>query len=114
VLAVVLLVVLVRRALALGGNSPLVALLDADHVGMVILERECDEAGQYVETMSLESVLAVFEQAEVPVLTASEVAEELDCPRPSAYNKLEDLVERGELHKKKVGARAVVYIRLDE
>jgi response regulator of citrate/malate metabolism len=78
------------------------------------MERERDEAGQYVKTVNLESILAVFEQAEVHVLTASEVAEELGCSRPSAYNKLEDLVERGELDKKKVGARAVVYIRLDE
>ena len=78
----------------------------ADNVHM---ERERDESGQYVETVSLEDVLSVFEQAEVPVLTANEVAGELECSRPSAYNKLEDLTERGELHKKKVGSRAVVW-----
>ena len=78
------------------------------------MERERDEAGQYVEQVTLDSVLDVFDREEVPVLTASEVADELDCSRPSAYNKLEELVERGELHKKKVGARAAVYIRLDE
>ena len=78
------------------------------------MERERDESGQYVEQVTLDSVLAVFEDAEVPVLTASEVAEELDCSRPSAYNKLETLVKQGELRRKKVGARAVVYIRLGE
>jgi len=78
------------------------------------MERERDDAGQYVEQVTLESVMDVFDRQEVPVLTASEVSDKLDCSRPSAYNKLEDLVERGKLHKKKVGARAAVYIRLDE
>lgn len=64
--------------------------------------------------MTLDDVLAVFEEADLPVLTASEVAEELDCLRPSAYNKLERLVEQGEIQKKKVGARAAVYIWMDE
>jgi len=77
------------------------------------MRRERDEAGQYVEQVTLDSVLDVFNSHKVPVLTASEVADELDCSRPSAYNKLEELVKRGELHKKKVGARAVVYIRMD-
>jgi response regulator of citrate/malate metabolism len=77
------------------------------------MERERDESGKYTEQVTLDSVLAVFEEAEIPVLTATEVAEELDCSRPSAYNKLEELVESGEIHKKKVGARAAVYICLD-
>jgi response regulator of citrate/malate metabolism len=76
--------------------------------------RERDESGQYTEQVTLDSVLDVFDRVEIPVLTASEVADKLDCSRPSAYNKLEALVERGELHKKKVGARAAVYIRLNE
>lgn len=78
------------------------------------MERERDESGQYVEQVTLDNVLDVFDRAEVPVLTASEIADELGCSRPAAYNKLETLVEGGELHKKKVGARAAVYIRLDE
>ncbi len=76
--------------------------------------RERDETGKYTQQVTLDDVLAVFEAAEIPVLTASEVAEELGCSRPSAYNKLENLVERDEIHKKKVGARAAVYIRLGE
>lgn len=74
------------------------------------MDKERDESGQYTEQVTLDSVRGVFESSEIPVLTASEVAEELDCSRPSAYNKLEKLVERDELYKKKVGARAVVYI----
>lgn len=78
------------------------------------MERKRDEGGKYTEQITLDRVLAVFESAELPVLTATEVAEELDCSRPAAYNKLETLVEQGELQKKNVGARAAVYIRLDD
>lgn len=77
------------------------------------MKRKRDEGGRYVEQVTLDSVLAVFKSAGLPVLTASEVANELNCSRPSAYNKLEELVEQGELQKKKVGARAAVYIRID-
>jgi response regulator of citrate/malate metabolism len=76
------------------------------------MERERDDSGQYTEQVTLDSVMSVFENADLPVLTATEVAEKLDCSRPSAYNKLEELVDRGDLQKKKVGARAVVYISL--
>lgn len=71
-----------------------------------------DDGGRYTEQVTVDDVLTVFETAEIPVLTASEVADELECSRPTAYNKLESLVEAGDLHKKKVGARAAVYIRL--
>ncbi|WP_135852784.1 response regulator of citrate/malate metabolism [Halorussus salinus] len=77
-------------------------------------ERERDEGGKYVEEVTLDAVMAVFEETDLPVLTTSEVADEVACSRPAAYNKLETLVEQGDLHKKKVGARAAVYIRLDE
>jgi response regulator of citrate/malate metabolism len=76
------------------------------------MERERDDSGQYTEQVTLDSVMSVFENTDLPVLTATEVAEELDCSRASAYNKLEQLVDRGDLHKKKVGARAVVYISM--
>lgn len=74
------------------------------------MERERDEEGKYTEQVTLDSVLTVFKEAEIPVLTANEVADKLGCSRPAAYNKLETLVEQGNLHKKKVGARAAVYI----
>ncbi len=78
------------------------------------MERERNEKGQYTEQVTPESVLTVFEDAELPVLTATEVAEELDCSRPASYTKLEELVRREAIQKKKIGARAVVYIRLEQ
>ena len=76
------------------------------------MERERNDHGQYSEQVTAEQVLAVFEQADLPVLTSKEVATQLGIARQTAYNKLETLVERGDLHKKKVGARAAVYIHL--
>ena len=78
------------------------------------MKKERDESGQYTEQVALRDILTVFEKADLPVLTASEIAEKIDCSRASAYNKLETLVEQEEIQKKKVGARAVVYIRLEE
>lgn len=80
---------------------------------MTNMGRERDESGQYTEQVTQDAILSVFTQAEIPVLTAREVADEVGCSRPSAYNKLEALVDAGELHKKKVGARAAVYILLN-
>jgi DNA-binding IclR family transcriptional regulator len=61
-----------------------------------------------------EQVLNTFAEAEVPVLTSSEVADEIECSREAAYNKLETLVEQDYIYKKKVGSRAVVYIQLGQ
>jgi len=78
------------------------------------MERERNESGQYTKQVTLDSVLSVFEEVEIPVLTTGEIAKELDCSRTAAYNKLETLVENGDLYKKRVGARAAVYIQMDE
>jgi len=72
-------------------------------------ERSRSEEGTYTEEVSPEDALAVFTDHEPR--TASEVAEELDIVRRTAYNKLVDLEERGDLKRKKVGGRAVVWWR---
>lgn len=57
--------------------------------------------------------LAVFDQRDDPSepLTTPEVADSLDCVRRTAYKRLEELVERGELRTKKTGARSRVWWR---
>jgi len=65
------------------------------------------EGGEYVQEITPEDALAVFTDNEPR--TAKEVAEELGVVRRTAYNKLSDLEERGDLRKKKVGSRAVVW-----
>ncbi|UPV73439.1 GAF domain-containing protein [Halorussus limi] len=62
---------------------------------------------------SLADTLAVFDRADSPSTpyTTSEVADELDCSRRTAYNRLERLAESGDLETKKVGARGRVWWR---
>ncbi|WP_255150255.1 helix-turn-helix domain-containing protein [Halorarius halobius] len=70
-------------------------------------DRERTEGGRYAEQVRPEDVLAVFSDHEPR--TTTEVAETLDVARRTALNKLDELVERGDLRRKKVGGRAVVF-----
>lgn len=60
-----------------------------------------------------EAVFGVFEDLEDPCtpLTASEVADELECSRRTALRRLKELNEKGKLRSKKVGARSRVWWR---
>lgn len=75
-------------------------------------DRERTEEGRYAEEVTLDDVLALFMDHEPR--TASEVAEELGVVRRTAYNKLSELADCGEIEKKSVGAHAVVWYRVDE
>lgn len=72
-------------------------------------DRDRTEAGQFREEVTPDEVLTLFSDQEPR--TASEIADELGIVRRTAYNKLQTLAERGDLHRKKVGGRAVVYWR---
>lgn len=74
-------------------------------------DRPRDEEGQYVEEVTPDDVLDLFTDHEPR--TASEVGDELGIVRRTAYNKLQMLAERGDLERKKVGGRAVVFWRSD-
>ena len=54
-----------------------------------------------------ENIVAVFETTDDPVLTTSEVADELPIGKRATLNRLESLVERGELDSKDVGVGRV-------
>ncbi|WP_396612437.1 helix-turn-helix domain-containing protein [Haloferax sp. S1W] len=73
--------------------------------------RPRNEHGQYVGRISLDAVLAVFDDREDAArpLTAADVMEALDCSRRTAHNKLNELEERGDLATRKVGARSRVW-----
>lgn len=70
-------------------------------------ERERSDEGTFTEEVTPEDALAVFKRHEP--MTAKEVAEELGVVRRTAYNKLSKLEEEGEIRKKKVGGRSVVW-----
>ncbi|MFB6122329.1 MAG: ArsR family transcriptional regulator [Haloferacaceae archaeon] len=74
-------------------------------------ERERNESGQYADRIPPEAVLSAFEDRDdrARPLTASDVMEALDCSRRTAHNKLGELVDRGTLETRKVGARSRVW-----
>ncbi|EMA70331.1 hypothetical protein C462_10807 [Halorubrum distributum JCM 13916] len=60
-------------------------------------------------TVSDEEILAVFVNAEDPVLMADEVAESLPIGRRAVYNRLRSLENQNILQSKKTGARSTVW-----
>ena len=60
-------------------------------------------------TVSDEEILAVFVNADDPVLMADEVAESLPIGRRAVYNRLRSLEDQGVLESKKTGARSTVW-----
>lgn len=75
--------------------------------------RDRDEYGQYTEVVTTNDVLAIFDDMADPCepVTASEIADALDCDRKTSYNKLTELTEHDLLRTKKIGARARVWWR---
>jgi len=56
-----------------------------------------------------EELAQVFRQTDDPVLTAVEVADLLGISQQAAHSRLTRANERGELKRKKTGARSVVW-----
>jgi hypothetical protein len=73
-------------------------------------ERERSDAGTFVEKVTLDAVRGVFGEVRGPVITSSDVADQLNCTTEAARQKLTRLYDRGEVDKRKTG-RTVVYWR---
>lgn len=72
-------------------------------------DRERNDQGQYVGTISLEDVLEAVRQTNSPVATAKELGETLDCSSEAVRQKLVTLHEQGRVERRTVGANAVVW-----
>jgi|APHM01.1.fsa_nt_gi HTH domain. len=59
--------------------------------------------------LSDDEIISQFEEAPEPVLTAAEIADAVDMTRQTANRRLKQLREVGEVEKKRVGSRAVVW-----
>lgn len=60
--------------------------------------------------VSDEAVLAVFRSASEPVLSTSEVAAELPIQRRATHDRLQSLVDAGELARKQVAKSAIYWL----
>lgn len=60
-------------------------------------------------TVSDDEILNVFRQSEDPVLTATEVSQQLPIGRRGALKRLQDLADRGLLQEKKVGSGSRIW-----
>lgn len=77
------------------------------------MPREHGEAGEFVETVTLEDALETFEYVRGAVILSGDVADRLGCSRETARRKLEELYERGDVDRRKA-ARRVIYWRAEE
>lgn len=60
-------------------------------------------------TISDEQILELFRDSEDPILTASEIASQVDMTRRWVLDRLKDLEMEGHLQSKKVGGRSTVW-----
>lgn len=65
------------------------------------------ESGEFEETVSEQDILKVFDAADEPFLTASEVAQRLPVSRQAVNYRLNEMAAKGLVGRKDVGARAV-------
>ena len=77
-------------------------------------ERERDQQGQYVETITAERVVGVLADADVPFMATGDVAEALGCSREAARLKLTDLADEGPVERRNVRGAVVVWWLDDE
>ncbi len=73
-----------------------------------------DESGKFSSAVTDEDLLAAFDHAAAPVLTAAELAEGLPIGRGAVRERLLDLKDRGLIARKQVGSRAVVWWVVDD
>lgn len=77
-------------------------------------ERERNEAGRYVESVTPETVLRLFDEVEGPALTSGDVRERYDVTSETAKRKLQTLEERGLVGSRTASGRTIYWRIKDE
>lgn len=72
-------------------------------------DRSRGKGGAYEAEVLDKDLVEVFRESEKPVLTAKQVASEVDIGRKAVLERLRGLEEQGVLERMEVGARAVVW-----
>jgi hypothetical protein len=73
------------------------------------MPREHGDDGEYVETVTLDDVRAVFDEVRGPVVLSVDVSDALGCSRETARRKLGELYNRGEVDRRKVSRRVLYW-----
>ena len=68
-----------------------------------------DEDGRFAEKVTKQDILKVFDATDEPVLSASEIAEELDVARQTVSRRLKSMADEGLVESKQMGARSVAW-----
>ena len=84
-----------------------------EHDYPAMSDADRDRGGKYTPTVSDEDILSAIDRAHAPIVTASELAEELPIGRGALRERLLDLEDRTLVDRKTVGARAVVWWLVD-
>jgi len=85
-----------------------------EYVGWSMSDRERAKTGEYVETVTPGRVLDAVATHPDPTVTAREIGERVGCSTDAARKKLNQLHERDDVERKKVGGRSVVWWLTDE
>ena len=80
-------------------------MVKADAVGGWGMPRKHGDDGEYVETVTLDDVWAVFDEVRGPVVLSVDVSDALGCSRETARRKLGALYNRGRVDRRKVSRR---------
>jgi hypothetical protein len=80
---------------------------------MLSMSQERDDSGQFVEQVTLEDVLGALRRVDGP-MTGTELGERVGISNRAALNKLNTLHDRGDVRRKEVGGRSVVWWLPDE
>jgi hypothetical protein len=72
------------------------------------MSNERDDRGQFVEQVTLEDVLGELRRVDGP-MTGTELGERFGISNRAALNKLNTLHDRGDVRRKEVGGRSVVW-----
>lgn len=78
------------------------------------MSRDRSDTGEYVETVSTDHVLAVFDSVDGPVVTSADVADALDCTTETARRKLKQLYQEGRVNRRKTAGRVVWWLTESE
>lgn len=76
-------------------------------------ERERNESGRYVESVTPETVLDLFEEVEGPALTSGDVRDRYNVTTDTAKRKLQKLEQRG-LVGSRVSSGRTIYWRTED